>query len=156
MLRVPCGTLCLTAALLVGANTQAQETVPSTAVVMTPPPPSGYQLLQQERLKRWETKSKRARNGLIATSAVFAVSFVFIGVGAAHCTETFNNNYVCDNTGDVMFGIGGGLFFGGGIGMIVTGILLGVRNKRIREVEREMRQAQSGFRWDPTRGSFVF
>ncbi len=130
-----------------------------TPVVVTEAPSNGaaaYQRTTELRLQRWEDKSRRARNALIATSATFGVSWVFLGVAISHCTEDFIG-YACDNTGDVLGAIGGVMFWGGGIGMIVSGILLGVRNKRVREVEREMREIQtSGFRWDPKTARFVF
>lgn len=157
-------TLCVSLfilASLVPRSAHAQDVQPgvqqdTSSVVMTPPAPTGY--ATDDALKDWETKSRRARNALIGTAAATAVGMVIGGVGLSQCelvTRFGQDDLLCNNAGKALLGVGGALFWGGAIGVITSGILLGVRNKRVREEKRRL-AGQSGFRWDLTTGRFVF
>jgi hypothetical protein len=107
-------------------------------------------------------RSKRVRNALIGTSAVFGVGLILGSVGWSQCEviQRFNRSdeLLCNRAGDVLVPLGGTFLAFGAIGMITTGIMLGVRNKQKRDIERQMRRHYYGtrFHWDPEAGRFVF
>jgi hypothetical protein len=114
-------------------------------------------------LEEAEIRSRRTRNALIATSAVFGVGIILTGIGASQCqqwNDSFGDpdTWQCNNAGDVLVGLGGALAGAGAIGMITSGIMLGVRNKQKREIQRDMRRHYYGNRlqWDIPSGRLVF
>jgi hypothetical protein len=66
---------------------------------------------------------------------------------------------LCNNAGNVMLPLGGtiaGLSF---VGMLTSGIMLGVANKRKREIQRDIRRGYYGerrLRWDVQSSAVVF
>ena len=137
------------------------EAAPAGAVIRTAPDqPRSLESWLQQDLKDAEQRSRRTRNALIGTSAAFAVGAVLVGAGASQCqTDPLNTNeWTCNTAGNVLVGIGGtitGLSF---VGMLTSGIMLGVANKRKREAERELRRSyySKRLRWDIPSGRFVF
>jgi hypothetical protein len=113
-------------------------------------------------LEEAEERSRRVRVALISTSAVFGVGVILAGIGASQCQSVrrFNqpDDIICNRAGDVLVPLGGTLAAIGAIGMITSGIMLGVRNKQKREIERDMRRRYYGdrFHWDVPSGGFVF
>ena len=106
---------------------------------------------------RAEDQVKRARSGLIATSAAFAVGWIFMGAAASQCNRDANNELVCNNAGRALGTIGMISAGGGLIGMIVTGILLPVRQKKERDIRRSIHQRQPArLRWDLESGRVSF
>jgi hypothetical protein len=137
------------------------QTVPPGQVIMTAPSQtSASGVYFDYDLKEAEERSRRTRNALIATSAVTGVGIILLGVGSSQCEEGFNDSddRVCNNAGDVLRPLGGSLFGAGSIGMITSGIMLGVSNKRKREIQRDMRRHYHGsrFHWDVGSGRFAF
>lgn len=137
------------------------EAAPAGAVIRTAPDqPRSLEGWLEQDLKDAEQRSRRTRNALIGTSAAFAVGAVLLGAGASQCqTNPVNTNeWTCNTAGDVLVGIGGtitGLSF---VGMLTSGIMLGVANRRKREAERELRRSyySKPLRWDIPSGRFVF
>jgi hypothetical protein len=107
-------------------------------------------------------RSRRARNALIATSATVGLGTIFTAIGASQCQLVSqpgqNDEVLCNSAGDVLFPLGFGAVVLGGIGMITSGIILGVSNKRQRQIKGKLRSGQYGRRlqFDATSGGFVF
>lgn len=160
--RVLAVGLLMSASLFAETPVNAQQ---ESTIVVEPAPDTMSLSLQNEdpidhRLKHFEERSRRARISLIATSATTAVGIGLAAGGASQCDEFVrfgSDDYICNDTGDALIGVGGALFLAGSIGMIVSGIILGVSNKRIRELRREHRPyARRPVRYDPRRSAFVF
>jgi len=136
---------------------QMQTQPPAGTSVVYVTPSQGYTDYDLEEAKR---RSRTVRNGLIGTSAAFAVGAILFGVGASQCTSFVRfdgrDDWICNNTGDVLVPLGGTFLGLGSIGMLTTGIMLGVRNKQKREIERDMRRYRTRLRWDERSGQFVF
>ena len=116
----------------------------------------------QRDLEDAEQRSRRSRNALIGTSASFALGVILAGVGSSQCQVTSlpgqNDELVCNNAGNVLLPLGGTLAGLSAIGMITSGIILGVANKRKREIQRDIRRSHYGSRprWDVRSGGLVF
>ena len=65
---------------------------------------------------------------------------------------------MCNNAGDVLLPLGGTIAGLSAIGMLTSGIMLGVSNKRKRDIQRDIRRSQYGRRlqWDIPKGALVF
>lgn len=118
------------------------------------PPPAAF---DQWRLSDDEARIRSARNGLIASTAMLGVSWIFLGVAIPRCQSTTDGLLNCTNPGYAHLVIGLTFAGSGAVGMLVSGILLGARKRNERELRQSMAQRQKArFRWDPERGSFVF
>jgi len=147
------------------ASTPAQpESPPSSAVITTMPnqAASSRDVWFAHDLEEAEERSRRSRNALIATSASFGLGVILTGIGVSQCQlitrPVQDDEILCNNAGDVLVPLGGSIAIVSAIGMITSGILLGVSNKRKREIQRDMRRAHYGSRlkWHPPSGGFVF
>jgi len=147
------------------ASTPEQaEATSNASIVTTAPnqPASSQHVWFQHDLEDAKARSRRARNALIGTSVAFAVGAILAGAGASQCESVYNlNNYddlVCNTAGNVLLPLGGTIAGLGAIGMITSGIILGVSNKRKREIERDIRRSHYGRRlqWDIPSGGLVF
>ena len=142
-----------------GTTPQIQtQTGAETSVVYTPP--GGYSYTDYD-LQEAKRRSRVVRNALIGTSVAFGVGAILMGIGASQCDNFTRfdgrNDWICNNAGDVLVPLGGTFMGLGAIGMITTGIMLGVRNKQKREIERDRRRRYgTRFRWDEKSGRFVF
>jgi hypothetical protein len=92
---------------------------------------------------------------------VFGVGIILAGIGASQCQviQRINQDEIlCNTAGDVLVPLGAAFLGAGAIGMITSGIMLGVRNKQKREIERDMRRHYYGRRlqWDIPSGRLVF
>ena len=163
---------CLSAAAPASAQQMAQTA--DASPTSQPPPPAGVittapsqtyassaPAYTQYDLEEARERSRRTRVALIATSAVFGVGAIIAGIGASQCewiTQPGNDEYRCNNAGDVMVPLGGTLAGLAAIGMITSGAMLGVRNRAKREIERDMRRRYYGtrFHWDIDSGRFIF
>mgnify|MGYP001815442675 CR=1 FL=1 len=136
----------------------------STLSTGTAPNQTPEQRWLQVDLEEATERSRRTRNALIGTSAGFAVGSILAGIGLSQCQEVPKgqaNTYdtlLCNNAGKVMLPLGGtiaGLSF---VGMLTSGIMLSVSNKRKREIQRDIRSSQYGRRlqWDIPSGALVF
>ncbi|MDH3201049.1 MAG: hypothetical protein OEM15_09170 [Myxococcales bacterium] len=154
--------------VLPGGRAFAQETTPQiqtqpgpeASVVYTPP--GRYYGYTDYDLEEAERRSWVVRNALIGTSAAFAVGAILMGVGASQCSNVprfvdGRDDWICNNAGDVLVPLGGTFLGLGSIGVLTTGIMLGVRNRQKRDIERDIRrQYGSRFHWDERSGRFVF
>lgn len=152
----------LTLSLLTVSPVAAQEAPPPAVVITTSPnpvsPSPGY---YQYELEDARERSRRVRVALISTSAVFGVGIILAGIGASQCQviQRINQDEIlCNTAGDVLVPLGAAFLGAGAIGMITSGIMLGVRNKQKREIERDMRRHYYGRRlqWDIPSGRLVF
>ena len=108
------------------------------------------------QLEDAQDRRLRARNGLIGSAAAFAVGWIFVGVAIPRCGQT-NTGLTCTDAGFVHMTIGLGFTSAGAAGMLISGILLGVRNTKKRDVERSSPWRQGArLSWDPGSGAFVF
>lgn len=164
--------ICLgfTAVFAYSLTASAQDTAPDlpsesgpSMVTMAagPQSPSREQWLQQD-LEEANLRSRRARNALIATSVVTGVGAALLAVGISQCqlVTTFGqqDELLCNNAGDILPPLGGTIGGLGAIGMITSGIVLGMSNKRKREIQRRIRETHYGRRlqWDIPRGVLTF
>ncbi len=131
---------------------------------MTSPKPVSQQEWLQLDLEEAEERSRRTRNALIGTSAAFAAGVVMFGVGLSQCqtvpssTSSNEDELLCNRAGNVLVPLGGTISFLGFVGVLTSGIMLGVSNKRKRQIQRDIRRGYSGARlqWDPASGGLVF
>jgi hypothetical protein len=101
-------------------------------------------------------RSLRARNALIGSAASFALGWVFLPFAFPRC-ERLSSGIECTTAGYVHMTLGLGFAAAGSAGMIVSGILLGVRNANRRWLHRAgQRREGARLRWDPQSGAFVF
>lgn len=141
-----------------------QPAAAQPVTVASPPPTIQDKQLAYDMYRRDQLAESvpRTRNALIGTSVSFGVGLaLLIPVWAGdHCvTYDFGNssNYECDTTGKVLTGIGGPLAWGGSLGMIVSGIMLGVRKGKIRRLEQKiMLTSDRKLQWDPSTARMVF
>jgi hypothetical protein len=116
----------------------------------------------QRDLEDAQARSRRSRNALIGTSAAFGLGAVLAGIGASQCQSisTVNqyDDLLCNNAGNVLLPLGGTIAGLSALGMITSGIILGVANKRKREIQRDIRRGYYGrrLRWDVPSGGLVF
>ena len=161
-----CISLSLVVVLALAGSAMAQDSSPndSSAIVDTPPvdaPPAAprpsYEELRRAELQRG---IKRTRTALIATSASFAVglSLVVPAFTSDNCVQNdFNNDFSCTTAGKALLGVGTPFLSVGFWGMIVSGIMLGVRKGKVRRLDEKIAyQSQAKFRWDPHQSKFVF
>lgn len=166
--RQAIGAAIIAAVACAAGTASAQQTsadAPPPAQVITTAPgesPTSQAAWYQQDLEDAKARSKSARNALIGTSAAFAVGVIIAGIGASQCdnipSATQPDQWVCNRTGDVMVPLGGTIAGLSAVGMITSGIILGVSNKRKREIQRDMRRSGYGARphWDIPSGRFVF
>ena len=147
------------------ATTAQGEVSPSSSLVTTAPGPSASQMRWLEvDFEEAKERSRRTRNALIATSASFALGAILAGVGASQCQQIYSsstqnyNDLLCNNAGNVLLPLGGTIAGLSAIGMLTSGIMLGVSNKRKRGIQRDIRRSQYGRRlqWDIPKGALVF
>lgn len=143
-----------TAPASVGASPAAEgETIvapPGASLVAVSDPLDSYEI------RRAEDQVKRARSGFIATSAALGLGLVFLGAASSQC-DRVNDQYVCSNVGTGLGTAGTISAAGGLIGMIVTGILWPVRQKKERDLRRSLHQRQPArLRWDADARKVVF
>jgi hypothetical protein len=116
-------------------------------------PPASF---DRYRLTDAQSRIRRARNGLIGSAALFGLGWIFLGVAIPRC-EWGPNELLCSGPGYAHLTVGITLTGSGAIGTIVSGVLLGVRKKNSRALQRSIGPRQgAGLRWDPQSSSFVF
>ena len=116
----------------------------------------------REDLAEANQRIRRARNALIATSVITGIGAALLAVGISQCqlitTTGQQDELLCNNSGDILPPLGGTIGGLGAIGMITSGIVLGLGNKRKRKIQGKLRRAQHSRRlqWDPGRGLVEF
>jgi hypothetical protein len=158
----------VTCAALFEGNALAQGTSPDVQTqappeTTAPPPPSSmYRPYDEYDLNEAKRQSRAVRNALIGTSSAFVLGAILGGVGASQCTTFTRPNGTeeleCNTAGDVLLPLGGTIAALSFVGMLTTGIMLGVRNKHKREIEREIRRRYTARRlhFDERSGGLVF
>jgi hypothetical protein len=161
------GVLMTCTALLDGtafAQDAAHEvhTQPLSEGSAPPPPDNVLRPYDKHDLDEAARQSRVVRNALIGTSAGFAVGAIIAGIGASQCTSftrpNGTNDIDCNNAGDVLVPLGGVILGLNAVGMLTTGIMLGVRNKHKRDIERDIRRRYHARRlhFDEKSGGLVF
>jgi hypothetical protein len=144
-----------------GTGPEIQSETPSESIAPAPPttllrPYDEYDLEEAAR------QSRVVRNALIGTSAAFALGVILAGIGGSQCTSFTRpdgtQDLDCNTAGDVLLPLGGTIAGLSAIGVLTTGIMLGVRNKNKRNIEREIRRRYSDRRlhFDEKSGGLVF
>lgn len=135
--------------------------VPTQSSVTRVQAPEQAPTWEEYRYKRLQASARRSRNALIGTSAATAVGFA-MGLGfGAKCTEyvtPVGSDRLCTTRGqEAGLTIGAMMFTGGAVGMLTTGIMLGVRKGKLRRLDDQARVGKSrAVRWDLARSRFVF
>lgn len=130
----------------------------STPAVEAPPPQKTYEEYQRDAL---EQSARQSRNALIGLSAATVVGTALVFPAIANQCFTFSvpgsTEIRCTSAGKAMLGIGWPLFFGGMTGVVITGIMFGVRKGKLRRLDDRMAYERSrAVRWDPASARFVF
>ena len=120
--------------------------------------PGGRILIDGYTMSEVDQRIRRARIGLFASTGAFVAGLALVVGGVTQCeTESGTDSISCNRAGTGLLGAGYPLFLGGVVGMITTGAMLGVRNRKKRELERRIRNlTQRRLRWDVTSSRFVF
>ncbi len=153
----------LTLSLLIVSPVAAQEAPPPAVVITTSPnpvsPSPGYYQYELEDAKE---RSRRVRVALISTSALAAVGMIVGATAFRHCEFIYSSvnqrdDLVCTQRGDALLAAGGTIFGLAAIGMITSGIMLGVRKGKRRRLSREIRSQQGAhLQWDTESGRLEF
>lgn len=152
--------------LVTGSRAQAQ----STEVVTTVPNQSlGAQGYPQSSLgyRHYELEEankgiRATRNALIATSALAGVGMIVGATAFRHCEYIYYNvnrpdDWVCTQRGDALLAAGGTIFGLAAVGMITSGIMLGVRKGKRRRLQRDIRNQQGArLQWNVEAGRLEF
>jgi hypothetical protein len=138
------------------------------AIVIETPPSAGstvvlknQQTYDEYRLGELQIRAKRSRNALIGLSAASVVGTALLFPGFAN--QCFVVRFLdgteelrCTSAGKAMVGLGWPLFLGGLTGVLISGIMFGVRQGKIRRLSDQIEREKRAFRWDPAASAFVF
>jgi len=149
-----------------GGVAMAQDATPSVeasnASTEVVPPPASKVSYDDYRREDLERKARRSRNALIGTSAAAVVGLpLWIAGARTQCVKfddaSGNTETSCTTAGKAMLGVGYPLALGGVTGALITGIMLGVRKGKLRDLERRTEHSSSKrLRWDRLGSQFVF
>jgi len=157
----------LVAATTIGAwsgPAAAQDASPSGqgSSIEFAPSAASKQSYDDYRREALERKAKRTRNALIGTSVAAVIGLpLWIAGGRTQCVKfddgSGNTQTSCTTAGKAMLGIGYPLAIGGVTGALVSGIMLGVRKGKLRDMESRTKYSSSRrLHWDPVSSQFVF
>jgi len=156
-------TLMTCAALLEGAafaQDTSPDTEPQTASESTAPPPLDtlYRPYDHRDVDEVMRRARLQRNVLIGTSAAFAVGVVITGMAASQCKPSLGQAVECTDAGNSLLPLGAAISVLAGVGMLTSGIMLGLRNKEKHDIEREIRRRYAARRlhFDEKSGGLVF
>lgn len=125
-------------------------------------PSSSYDEFRQRELHE---SSRRSRNALIGLSASTVVGAALLFPGLIRQCYLIQTGFSsptteelrCSPAGKGLVGVGWPLFFGGATGVLISGIMFGVRKGKLRRLEDRMAYEKSrAVRWDPRTSRFVF
>jgi hypothetical protein len=142
----------------VAAQDNIVTEAPAASIAQVPAAAQTYDDYKRHEL---ELSSRRSRNALIGTSAAAVVGTALLFPAAAKQCYTFDfggtTEVRCSTAGKVMLGFGLPLFVGGLTGVLVSGIMFGVRKGKLRRLNDRMAYEKSrAVRWDPASSRFVF
>jgi hypothetical protein len=153
----------LIAEVLAGtANAQEPVVTQTPELQISYAQPQANLTWQEYELQGLELSARRSRNALIGLSAstVVGAALLFPGLAGQCFVITNINNQEelrCTRAGKALVGTGWPLFIGGALGVLISGIMFGVRQGKIRRLKRRIAFEKSkALRWDPARASFVF
>jgi hypothetical protein len=156
MARFSLALALLTSLFATNAAAQSSDVnVDSASIITTAPAPSASrQVWFQKDMEEANARIRKIRNALIGTSAAFAAGVVIGGIGASQCQVIErpgeDDDILCNTAGNVMLPMGATIAGLSAIGMITTGIMLGVAKKRRRDIERDFRRSFGRrLEWDP-------
>ena len=135
------------------------EPAPAPTLEVERLPATSYDEMRRDELRE---SALRSRNALIGTSVAAVVGIPLVFAGArTQCVKTIDGSgqeqTSCTTGGKVMIGIGYPFMIGGITGALVTGIMLGVRKGKIRDLDRKLAYSKSrALRWDLATSQFVF
>jgi hypothetical protein len=105
-------------------------------------------------LDRYENKVRGAKIGLGVSSGLVALGGIMAGAAAAsQLSSLFEDS---GNGGEGMLIVGLVMLSGGGASMIATGILLGVRKHKLRELQQAQGTTPRRVQWDLAKSRLVF
>jgi len=117
------------------------------------------------RRRELHESSRRSRNALIGLSAATVVGTALLFPGLIRQCYVIQTNFTspttdelrCSPAGKALVGVGWPLFIGGSMGVLISGIMFGVRKGKLRRLEDRIAYEKSrAFRWDPRTSRFVF
>lgn len=162
------------------SRADAQQGAPSAAPTEAAPPPTvvittlpdesvgiqGYPSSNQgplhDELEEANQGIRNTRNALIATGALATVGMIVMATAFRHCEFIYVNvnqpdDLVCTQRGDALLAAGGTIFGLAAVGVITSGIMLGVRKGKRRRLNREIRSQQGAqLRWNTKSGRLEF
>ena len=128
-----------------------------TGVEVAPSPP---RTADEYALDKMKIRVKRAKIGLGVSAASLAAGGVLVGVALPNlsCEEPAGSGNSCPIPGWSLpvFVTGVTLAAGGVLGLISTGILLGVRKRKLRRHQDALYRAPRRVDWNPARSQLVF
>jgi len=129
----------------------------SAGVDVGPSPP---RTADEYALDKMKIRVKRAKIGLGVSAASLAAGGVLVGVALPNlsCEEPAGSSNSCPIPGWSLpvFVMGVTLAAGGVLGLISTGILLGVRKRKLRRYQDALYRAPRRVDWNPARSQLVF
>jgi hypothetical protein len=132
------------------AEPALQLKLDDAGVEVVPSPPrtfDGY------TLEEMELRVKRARIGLITSAAVFPVGIALLSVGAANACIVGSD---CPGWANPVMWTGFALMGAGLYGMIVSGAMMHVRKRKLRELQEAHYRRPRRVQWDLAQSRVVF
>lgn len=145
----------------VGAQNEIITEAPAASSIQlgqAPAPDRSYEEYKRDELAR---SARQSRNALIGLSASAVVGTALVLPASANQCYRFDilgvTEVRCTTAGKVMLGLGWPLFVGGITGVLISGIMFGVRQGKLRRLNDRLAHEKSrAIRWDPSRSRFVF
>ena len=134
---------------------------PGTTSIRVGQPPAAAQSYEDYKRDELARSARRSRNALIGLSASTVVGAALLFPALANQCGTFEfagtTEVRCTTAGRALVGIGLPLFWGGITGVLISGIMFGVRQGKLRRLDDRMAYEKSrAVRWDPASSRFVF
>ena len=159
------GTLVLTLVAGAPVGTDAQSPIivepPATPPAQPLPPPPAAPTYEEYRRAELAWYARRSRNVLIGTAAATAVGAALVFPAEANQCNSLEvaeaTGVRCTPGGMAMVVFGYTLLVGGVVGMLTSGIMLGVWKGQLRRSgDRAAHEKSRAVRWDPAHARFVF
>jgi len=117
-------------------------------------PPSASEGCSLE-LEKMELRVRRARIGLFSTAGATVVGAALFGVGFARSRSAQDLDALKrENAGPLFSGMV--IMIGGAIGMIASGIVLGISKGELRRLKEARYEGPRKVQWDPAQSRLVF